>query len=112
MPVIATDDQKGFKCQCVLQPVTAAGNAAKVDGVPVWAVSDPTVLALENIAPDGMSCDAVILGVVGTSQITAVADADLGAGVREITAVGEIQVKAAEAVGLNLTVGSPTAPTP
>ena len=60
---------------------------AKVDGVPVWASSDETVL-LVTPAVDGMS--AVVDTVApGTARITVTADADLGAGVKTLTGVSE-----------------------
>ncbi|MES2146705.1 MAG: hypothetical protein V4491_02535 [Pseudomonadota bacterium] len=65
----------------------ADGTAASVDGVPVWASSDATVLAVTPSA-DGMS--AVVDTVApGTGRITVTADADLGAGVKTITGVSE-----------------------
>lgn len=63
------------------------GNPATVEGAPVWASSDETVL---NVTPaaDGMSA---IIGCVapGTARVTVSADADLGAGVMTITGVTE-----------------------
>lgn len=80
----------------VLSITDKDGKPAKVDGVPVWASSDATVIAAVAAA-DGMS------GVVNTvapspldaagnpipSRITVSADADLGAGVIPITGVSE-----------------------
>ena len=65
----------------------AKGRPAKVDGVPVWASSDETVLAVTPAA-DGMSAliDTV---AAGTARATVSADADLGAGVLTITGVTE-----------------------
>jgi hypothetical protein len=60
----------------------AAGAPAPVDGVPVWASSDETVL-LVVAADDGMS--AVVSTVAtGTARITVNADADIGDGVQGI----------------------------
>lgn len=65
----------------------AAGAAAAVDGVPTWASSDDTVVAVAPAA-DGMS--AVVSTVApGTARVTVHADADLGAGVTDITGVTE-----------------------
>jgi hypothetical protein len=63
------------------------GRPAAVDGVPVWASSDETVLTV-IAAPDGMSA-AVNTVAIGTARITVSADADLGAGVASITGVSE-----------------------
>lgn len=66
---------------------TASGAAAAVDGVPVWASSDATVVTV-TAAADGMS--AIIPCVApGTARITVTADADLGAGTVTITGVSE-----------------------
>lgn len=63
------------------------GRPAAVDGVPQWAVSDPTVLNVTP-APDGMS--AIVDTVApGTARVTVTADADLGAGVQTLTGVSE-----------------------
>ena len=65
----------------------AAGAAATVDGVPVWASSDATVLTV-TAAADGMS--AIIPCVApGTARVTVTADADMGAGIVTITGVSE-----------------------
>jgi hypothetical protein len=85
------------------------GRPAKVDGVPVWSSSDATVLAV-TAAADGMSA-VVDTVAAGTARITVTADADLGAGVTEITGVSEdVNVtigpnSTASTVALNL--GSP-----
>lgn len=63
------------------------GRPARVDGVPVWASSDETVLTVAAAA-DGMSA-VVDTVAAGTARITVSADADLGAGVTEITGVSE-----------------------
>lgn len=61
---------------------------AAIDGAPVWASSDETVLVVTPTSDDGMS--AIIDTVApGTARITVSADADLGAGVETITAVSE-----------------------
>ena len=63
------------------------GDAAAVDGVPVWASSDETVLSVTP-ADDGMSAlvDTVAPGV---ARISVTADADMGAGTKSITGVSE-----------------------
>lgn len=63
------------------------GRPAAVDGVPVWASSDETVLKVTP-ADDGMS--AVVDTVApGTARVTVTADADTGAGVATITGVSD-----------------------
>ncbi len=101
--LILTDEQK---VALAIEPQTAAGNPAKVDGKPVWSVSDSNVITL-TVAEDGLSAEAVSTGVLGTAQVTVVADADLGEGIRELNAVLDIEVKAAEAVSLGIKAGTP-----
>src|SRR5262249_46251896 len=71
----------------VLSITNAAGDPAPVEGAPVWASSDETVLSVQP-ANDGMS--AVVLTVApGTGRVTVSADADVGEGVNTITGVTE-----------------------
>ena len=98
-----TDEQK---VALSIDPRTAAGNPASVDGVPVWTSSDPDIVALE-VAEDGKSAVATAAGGLGAAQVSVVADADLGEGVRELTGVLDIEVLAAEAVELGITAGTP-----
>ena len=71
----------------VLAITDSQGRPASVDGVPVWASSDATVLTVSPAA-DGMS--AVVDTVApGTARITVSADADLGAGVSQLTGFTE-----------------------
>lgn len=63
------------------------GQPAPVDGIPVWASSDSTVLTV-NVAADGMSATVDTVGA-GTARISVTADADLGTGVSTITGVSE-----------------------
>jgi hypothetical protein len=71
----------------VLSITDSRGRPAPVDGVPVWASSDETVLTV-TASVDGMS--AVVDSVApGTARVTVSADADMGAGVVSITGVSE-----------------------
>jgi hypothetical protein len=103
MALILTDEQK---VQLSINPVTAAGNAARVDGVPVWSVSDSNVLSLE-VAEDGLSAWVSTVGPLGESQVAVVADADLGEGRRELAATLDVTVVAAEAASLAISAGAP-----
>jgi hypothetical protein len=60
---------------------------AKVDGIPVYASSDETILTVASVA-DGMSGTVTTVSV-GTARFTVTADADLGAGVTTITGTSE-----------------------
>ena len=64
------------------------GRPARVDGIPVWASSDETVLHIVP-AGDGMSAVVHTVAPGGPARISISADADLGAGVQEITGVSE-----------------------
>lgn len=75
----------------------ARGQDAPVDGVPVWASSDETVLTV-TAAGDGMSAVVDTVGP-GTARISVTADADVGAGVVEIVGVSE---------DVNVTIGPNT----
>ena len=103
MSLVLTDEQK---VTLSIQPKTAAGNPAPVDGIPIWSSSDETILAVVS-APDGLSATATTVGPVGSAQVNVSADADLGAGVRTLTAILDVQVIAAEAVSLAINAGTP-----
>jgi hypothetical protein len=97
---LLTNEQK---VKLTLAPKTQLGNPAPIDGVPTWSVSDENIVTLD-IAPDGLSA-YVLSNQVGLSQVNVVADADLGAGVREIASAIDFQVVNAEAFSLGLTTG-------
>jgi hypothetical protein len=85
---------------------TSKGNPATVDGIPVWTSSDETIVTVTPAA-DGLTCLAVATGALGTAQVSAEADADLGSGRRLVTGVIDIEVRAAEAVQALVTAGAP-----
>lgn len=87
-------------------PVNKAGNPAKVDGAPVWTVSDLDVLDLV-VAEDGMSAKVVSKGKLGVCQVNVSADADLGEGVMNISGLLDVEVKAGPAVSLGVSAGVP-----
>ena len=103
MALILTDEQK---VSLSIDPRTAAGNPAKVDGVPVWSVSDSNVLTIVP-SEDGKSAVVTTTGQLGASQVSVSADADLGEGVRTIAATLDVTVVAAEAATLAITSGTP-----
>ena len=86
--------------------VDANGNNALVDGNPIWAVSDASVLeVIEGASPFEVTVRAT--GVTGTAQVSVTADADLGDGVREIIETLDVTVGPGEAVGANITTAAP-----
>lgn len=100
--LILTDTQK---CSLAVEPRNSKGNLAPIDGVPQWSSSNPAVAAIEPAA-DGLTA-VVRAGATGTSQISATADADMGTGIRNISAVLDVEVRASEAVTLGITTGPP-----
>lgn len=87
-----------------VNPLTAGGNIAPIDGVVAFSSSDLSVAFVEALGDHSALVTAVGLGV---AQITAEFDADLGEGVRTIVATGAIEVVAAEAVSAEIVFGTP-----
>lgn len=82
------------------------GNAAAVDGLPSWALTDESLAKLE-IAADGMSAMVIPLGPVGSFKVQVSADADLGEGVKSILGELDIDLLPAEAVVVQIVAGEP-----
>jgi hypothetical protein len=91
-----------------LMPEDKAGNASKVDGVSTWScdASMGTIVAAE----DGLSATFTPVGPLGTTKVQALADADLGEGVKSILAEVEIQILAGETVRMNIKAGPAVKP--
>lgn len=91
------------------------GNPAETDGPPEWLVSNPNVLALEPAA-DGLSCVCSAVGPLGQATVSVKADADLGAGRKEVVGLLDVTVTAGTAVTVVITpsapVEQPDGPTP
>lgn len=91
----------------VLTITDSKGRPAPVDGVPVWASSDETVI---RVTPDATGMMASVDTVApGTARVTVSADADLGAGTVTITGVSEdIDVTSGNvAAVVSLSLGAP-----
>lgn len=86
-----------------LNTKTLRGNPAPVDGSPVWSLSDAgsdkPVLTAEP-AGDGQSCKFTVTGNLGSVQIKAKVDPDLGPGVEELTVVETCEIVAGKAAVL------------
>ena len=96
------DDQKVL---LTIEPVDAKGKPAKLDGVPVWAGSDDTVVTIVP-ASDGLS--AVASGVTpGTARVVVTADADLGSGVTPLTGSLDFNITGGQAASLTITAAAP-----
>ena len=104
MALLLTDTQK---VTFSIQPVDAKGAPAKVDGAPVWTVTDPTVGVITPAA-DGLSAEFVA-GLPGVCQVAVSADADLGEGIVTIQSTADVQVEGGQAVSLPVTAGVPEA---
>lgn len=87
-----------------LTPKDRRGNPAKLDGVPTWAVENPTVISIEA-SEDGLSAVIKAQGV-GESDYNANGDADLGPGTRPIIASGHVKVTQGEATIVEITEGA------
>jgi hypothetical protein len=87
--------------------VDTAGNPARVDSV-TWSASNPTLASVTPDPNDQTMCKVQPLGGLGTCQIVADADADLGEGVRHIMTTFDLSLVGGEAVSgaINL-VGDP-----
>lgn len=86
-------------------PVTAKGNPAEVENS-VFSSSDPAVLNVIQDTADPLKFVAKAVAP-GAAQVQWKADADLGDGIVEISAVGDITVVAGMAVGGTITFGTP-----
>lgn len=90
--------------------VDAHGNPATVDGAVAWNSSNDTVATVAVDAQDSTKCTVTSAGAIGSTQVTATADADLGQGVRELTTLLDITTIAGEAVAGTINVLSPPTP--
>src|SRR4051812_10098629 len=96
----------------VLSITNSHDQPAPVDGVPVWASSDETVLTVVAAA-DGMSATVNTVAPGGPARISVTADADMGSGVTTLTGVSEdVMVTlgpSSQASQMTLTLGAPVA---
>ena len=100
--LLLRDDQK---VSLSIQPLDAKGNPARVDGVPAWSVSDPS-LGTVQAAADGLSA-VFTAQQTGTVQVSVTVDADLGPGVRALSGTLDIQIEPGEAVSIGIIAGVP-----
>jgi hypothetical protein len=102
MLITITNEQK---VEVTLEPLTAAGNPAVLDGAPVWEVvsGDATL----EVSEDGLSAFLVSGAANVISVISVTADADLGDGVVSLSDSIELAVVNATASTLGLVVAEP-----
>ncbi len=103
MDIVLTNEQQ---VKVTLNPVTGKGKPVALDGIPEWTVTSGSCTI--NPAADGMSCDILSGDTPGDSEIAVSADADLGAGVTNISDALRVTVNGAQAQNLGLEVGTPT----
>jgi hypothetical protein len=83
--------------------VDAGGNPAKVDGPVVWSSSDTTLATAVVDTTDNTIVTVTPVGPVGQVQVTATADADLGAGVQNLITIADITLAAGTAIAGTIT---------
>lgn len=81
----------------------ANGQSAKVDGPTTWVSSDPLTLECVVATGNPLIANCYAPGPIGTVQIQATADADMGEGVRPVTSTIDITVIGGEAQGGDIT---------
>jgi hypothetical protein len=93
------------KSALAIQVLSLKGNPAPIDGVPVWAVSDPALLSLADVSADGLSATVNAVGPVGTGQVSVNVDADLGEGIVPVIGVLDVQVVGGDAAVVQISSG-------
>jgi hypothetical protein len=91
--------------------VDAGGNPASVDTV-TWNSSNSNIVTFTVDTTDQTKCTIQSTNTVGSSQITATADVDLGAGVKNIVSLLDVSVVAGEAVAGTINVVGTATPIP
>lgn len=82
------------------------GRVVAVDGAPVWEAGDANLVDLD-VAADGLSCIVRSRDRAGRTTLTVRADAQIGADVREIQGVLDLEVTESGAVTVEFNVGEP-----
>jgi hypothetical protein len=91
--------QTGTYATLSIEWVDDHGNPAKVDGATEWASSDESIATITVATGNPLIANVQSVGPIGPVQMQATADADLGDGVKTITATCDISVIAGEASG-------------
>jgi hypothetical protein len=86
----------------------AAQNPARIDGAVAWSSSNDAVAHVDVDPQDSTICKITPQGALGSAQIIAEADADLGTGVRSLLTTLDLTIVGGEAVaGTINVVGDP-----
>jgi hypothetical protein len=88
----------GFQVKMQVAYFDSAGNPATVDGNVLWTSSDDDLASVTPDPDDSTIVTVASLSQLGQVQITATADADLGAGKRQLITTADIEIVAGEAV--------------
>jgi hypothetical protein len=88
----------GSMATCSVEWKDAAGNPVKVDGPTTWISTEPTIVQVTGGSSNPLITNIYAPGPLGTAQVQASADADMGEGVRKVTAVLDVTVIMGEAV--------------
>jgi hypothetical protein len=95
------------KCRMSIQPMTAGGQPATVDGAAQWSVEGTcTVEPLDDVSA------WIIAGAMGDSTVTVGVDADLGEGVVPIGDTCLVHVNNPQAASVGLSADVPVLKTP
>lgn len=79
------------------------GNVVKVDGPTKWESSDPATLQVTVATGNPQIANLYAPGPIGKVQVHATADADLGEGVKPVTASLDVEVISGQAIGGDIT---------
>lgn len=90
-----------------IQPLDKKNKPAALDGIPVWASSDETVV---TVVADATGLNATVSAVApGTARVVVTGDADLSPEITSaITGTLDVTVTAGAAVSIAITAGTPT----
>jgi hypothetical protein len=88
----------GTTAEATVMWIDSFGNPAKVDGPTKWESSDDLIVTVSATpGPPTNRAQVVSVGPIGPAQIQATADADLGDGVKSITAILDVVVISGQA---------------
>jgi hypothetical protein len=102
----------GNQVQVRVEYVDANGHPATVDGDVRWDTSAANVAAVTVDSGDSNVATIASATDLGTAQISATADADLGSGVRELVCTLDVTVVAGEAVAGTISPTGESTPIP
>jgi hypothetical protein len=91
------------KAPLIVHPVDKDGNTREVENL-TFTVSDPAIATIDVV--DGVFW-VVAVGVEGQAEVTAMADAKIGDGVRNISESFTLAISHPEAVALGFGIGEP-----